>query len=452
VKLERRAYEERAVTELRDGLKTDKIIAVAPTGAGKTVVAAMLLKRERRWKRVVFLAHRHELISQAYDKLNDLGIRAGVLMAQDEALHGRERVDENARVQVASVQTVDRRGLPDGVDLLIVDEAHRVMADSYQRIARMCPNAEVLGLTATPCRMDGRGLGEFFSRMYVIAKPSDLQADGYLSKPATWTAPVKVLMKLASKMAGSKTSNGDYTPASLAKVAESKFLIGHVVKESMRLAPGVRKVVFACNVKHSKAITKSFVRAGVKAVHLDGETDARERQDILGGLRSGAVEVVCNVDVLSEGWDLPALGAVIVARPTKSLARWLQMVGRVQRPYKGKKPIVIDHGANLDRFSIEPGSDIEWDLREGRRRKAGEAVMRSCPACQFVCFAGLSECPECGEAFPKTEQQKRQEMDAELELVTATRMAQIRERLEALARKKGAPSGWAERVMALGIS
>ena len=452
MKLERRAYEDRAVTALREALASKRrVLAVSPTGSGKTVIAALMVAREKRWKRVLFLAHRHELIDQAYATLTSIGIDAGVLMAQDEALHGNERVWPEARVQVASVQTLDKRGVPDGVDLVIVDEAHRALADSYQRVAQRCPKAEVLGLTATPCRLDGKGLGDFFREMLIVAQPSDLYRGGYLAKPETWGAPAGVLLKLSQGLKGVRTHGGDYAVSQLAAAVDRRYLIGEIVASAKKLAPKVPKVVFACSVKHSQNIAAEFRRAGIKAAHLDGDTDALIRTQTLDDLRKGRIEVISNVDVLSEGWDLPALGAVIVARPTKSLARFLQMCGRNQRPYKGKVPIVIDHGANVQRFDIVPGDDIPWSLEKGDGRtpcEGGEPNYKTCVECLLAIPYGCAECPKCGAEQPKTPRQEREEYEADLERITATKMAEMRKRLHELAVKKGAPDGWVERACA----
>lgn len=447
MKLETRGYETTAVREIRAALHAHRrVVAVGPTGCGKTVIAAMLIE-QALGLRVLFVAHKHELIDQAHAQLAAHGIEAGVIMAQDERIHGTGRMDPTARVQVASVQTVARRGGPERVDLIVFDEAHRVMAASYQRIAETYPDAMILGLTATPLRMDGKGLGEFFREMVTIATPSDLYAAGYLAKPRVYVAPDGVLAELRKRTKGASISGGDYTGPALARIVDSTALVGSVVSEAIRLAPGVPKVVFAGSVKHSQALCARFKRHGIKAAHLDGETNPHERVRILDDLRAGRIEVVCNVGVLTEGWDLPSLGAVIIARPTRSLTLLFQMVGRVLRPYKGRVPKVIDHGNCCISLGVDPREDYPWSLDAVRVKGTGSTVVKSCGECLAIIAGGCTECPECGSAQPRTAQQEREEVEAQLVELDRGRVEKMRQRVEKVAREKNAPPGWVEKVM-----
>jgi DNA repair protein RadD len=449
MKLERRAYETRAVENIIAALiKNSRVLAVGPTGCGKTVIASMVIKRMRS-SRVLFVAHKYELIDQARERLAAHGITAGVIMAQDERLHGNERTDHDARVQVASVQTVSRRGGPDRVDLIVFDEAHRAMAASYQQVASAYPNARVLGLTATPCRMDGKGLGDFFQEMVSIAKPSELYEAGYLARPRVFVAPAEVVVELTKRTKGEVMSDGDYSGKALARIVDSGTLVGKVVSEAIRLAPNVPKVVFAGSVKHSQALAAKFKRRGIKADHLDGDTEPAERERILSDLRSGNIEVVCNVDVLTEGWDLPSLGAVILARPTRSITKLLQMTGRVQRPHKGRQPVVIDHGNCCIALGVDPREDIPWSLDGAESSdRPGDEVVKSCADCLAVIPGGCTECPSCGSDQPKTRRQERDEMDAKLVELEASRLAEMRARVERVAQAKNAPIGWVDKVIA----
>ena len=454
MQLDRRFYEEQAVAVLGPQLLTDRrVLAVAPTGSGKTVVGSMLISEGQRWRRVLWLAHRAELIGQAHDRLVNLGVRCGVQCAKYEQLHP-EHVDRGAYCQVGSVQTIHRRkDLPDDIDLIVFDEAHRAMADTYQEIAAMCPNAEVLGLTATPCRLDGRGLGDFFHVMNVLVKPSQLYSENYLREPITYIEDEDEVMR---GLRGARTSGGDFTSTSMRRAVDKPVLIGNVVRQAQKLAPGVPKVVYAATREHSKKIAARFRKAGITAAHLDGDTGAEDRARILSSLRDGTLEVICNVDVLTEGWDLPALGAVIIARPTMSIARLMHMIGRVQRAEGPQRKIVIDHGANCTRLQHIPGEDVAWTLEHGEPARPDVEVeprLKTCAECSAMIRWASTECPQCGAEQPtaKTRRQILDEQDAELVRLNRARFEkkrdELRKRAEKIARERGLDMSWVDRVV-----
>lgn len=440
MKRDRRHYQDVAVTAIETALKKyQRVLAVGPTGCGKTVIAARVIERAKG--QVLFVAHAHEIIDQTHRRLADGRVVAGVMMAQEERLNGTDRVDPDARVQVASVQTLVRRGVPDGVKLIVFDEAHRTMADSYQRIAESAPRAKVLGLTATPVRMDGKPLSDFFETLVEIAQPSELYAGGYLARPKTYAAPANMRGTLMRRLSGIPTSHGDYQSKALGIAVSTKVLVGNVVDEKIRLAPGVTCVVFACTVAHSRRLVKEFVRRGIKAAHLDADTPPNLRESIIDDLRHRRIEVVCNVNVLTEGWDLPSLGCICIARPTKSLTRFLQMTGRVQRPYGNQVPKILDHGNNSLRLQVLPDFDVPWpSLWDGsaRPKDPGAApVVKACPECQAVIAGGFMECPECGAEQPiDRERKEKEEREARLEELKQKEIDELRARVEMFANSR----------------
>lgn len=394
-----RPYQEQVIDGVHDALAAGKRapLVVAATGSGKTVMASEIVHDEvDRGRRVLFLAHRRELIHQAHQKLYDHGNDAGVILAGHPARPG-------AMVQVASVQTLHARAVRGSAmdlppaDMVVIDEAHHATARTYQAIVAAYPDAVVVGLTATPCRGDGRGLGGIFDCMIEAPSVADLIADGHL-------VPTKVYAPDRPDLAGVRTERGDYVEAQLAERMDRPKLIGSIVEHWHRLAPGIRTVIFATGVRHSVHLRDELRRSGVAAEHLDGSTPIAEREAILSALARGSVDVVTNAQVLTEGWDCPEVAALILARPTKSLGLYRQMVGRVLRPAPGKaEALILDHAGAVYEHGL-PDEPIAWTLDANQRavapaqkaRAAGTAPgLTTCPECSAVRMGG-KPCPACG--------------------------------------------------------
>jgi DNA repair protein RadD len=295
-----------------------RILLVSPTGSGKTVIAGdIVANAATRGQRVLFLVHRRELTKQAARKLHAVGVDHGIIQAGFPPRLGE-------RVQVASVQTLHARAvrtatieMPEA-DIVFVDEAHHVRARTYRRILEAYPNAIVIGLTATPCRGDGRGLGNAFDVMVECPQTAELIAGGYLVKPRIY-APSQPDLR------GVRVERGDFVESQLAARVNTNHLVGDIIEHWHKLAERRRTVVFACGVAHSIHLRDEFRRSGVLAEHIDASTPVDERDAILAGLDKGTVEVICNAMVLTEGWDQPSASCLVLARPTKSLGLYLQM-------------------------------------------------------------------------------------------------------------------------------
>lgn len=354
-------------------------ILVAPTGSGKTVMATELV--DRLQVPTLWMAHRKELIEQAAARLQAHGLDVGIIKA---GVAPRP----SAPVQVASVATLLRRDVPPA-GLIVVDECHHAAADSYGGILQQYPGAWIVGLTATPFRLDGRGLGDLFGEIVVAAWPDELCARGILHRPKVWAvAP--------PDLSGVRVVAGDYIKGELARRVNTADRNADMVKMWRKHADGRRTVAFAVDVTHSRDIAAAFQAAGIVAEHLDGNTPDGERADILARLKRGVTQVVCNCLVLTEGWDLPALECCIIARPTESLNLHLQMIGRIMRSCPGKEgAIVLDHAGNHHTHGLVTRR-LKYSLSAEQVGSSEPLGLRRCEACGLFFETGLPACPDCG--------------------------------------------------------
>ena len=372
------------------------ILLQAATGSGKTVMASAFVKHSiNQNKNVLFLAHRRELITQCSNKLTEEGVKHGIIMAGESAQFWHN-------TQVASIDTLRSRSITNQkealpkADLVIIDEAHRCLSNTYLKIIEMYSNSNVLGLTATPIRSDGRGLGNIFSDMIQAPSIKELINQGHLVGCEYYAPTIPDLN-------GIQTSMGDYNSVQLADRMDHPKLIGDIVSSWNKIANNKKTIVFASSVAHSKNLAESFIDIGVKAAHIDGTTDHAERERVLNEFNNGDIKIICNCMVLTEGFDCPPAEVCVLARPTKSLGMYIQMVGRVLRPYEGKShATIIDHsGAVYTHGFVE--DDIEWHLdpkramtiKERKLAKPKEETQIICEGC-FSMFSGSNICSRCG--------------------------------------------------------
>lgn len=375
-----RPYQLDALAQLRARWRQRPILCLA-TGAGKTVVAAEIVRGAvERGRRALILAHTRQIVSQTAARFRDHGLAVGVLMADEHP--------GDAPVIVASVQTLIRREFP-AASVVIIDEAHHATSESYRRIIEHYSDAAIIGLTATPQRLDGQGLGEVgFGAIIEPVTYEQLFAEGWLVRPVVYAPTVPDL-------SGVRRRAGDFDMHEA-----SKRIAGRLVEHYRNLANGSRAVAFACSILHSQSIAEGFEADGVPAEHLDGGDADEIRAGVLARIVSGDTLLVSNCSLFGEGFDLPSLECCIMARPTQSMTVYRQQAGRVMRPAPGKATaIILDHAGNSLRHGF-PWSPITWSL-DGKARATGdgETPCKRCDDCGCICPSGCSECPECGAPF-----------------------------------------------------
>ena len=420
--LELRPFQAAAIQSLRAGLAEGYLrqLAYAPTGAGKTIIATGLVKGARlKGKRVGFLVNRVQLVEQTSKVFNRYGIAHGVIQGENT-----RREYEN--VLVCSIQTVARRGLPE-LDFIIIDESHAVAGSKdYRAVIESLRGKPVIGLSATPF---SKGLGKhydslggpLFERMVIAATIGELIEDGYLVDCDIY-APSEPDMS-GVKQVRNKFGEMDFSDMDVGLAADKPELIGDIVSHWFKLANNTPTVVFASNIAHSKHIVEQFCAAGVKAEHLDCYDDTEDRRAVLKRFESGETRIVSNSALLAEGWDAPFCETLILARPTKSLIRYLQMVGRVLRTHEGKeRALVLDHSGSVKSLGF-PTDDLPLELDDGRPRTSSKQskeseppLPKACPSCSFMKPPRAHECPRCG--FAPEKRSDVEVKDGELELVT----------------------------------
>lgn len=389
-------YQEKLVNGCRhamaSGLK--RIVAYLPTAGGKTMVAMGIVKNAReKGKRVAFVCNRVQLIQQTSQKFTDYGIGHGVIQ-------GANTRDPHADVVVASIQTLDKRGMDD-YDLLILDECHACAGTkAYAEIMR---GKLTIGLTATPYQ---KGLGRvvpalggpLFETIVAGVTMRELINSGFLVDADVW-APADPDLR------GVKVVAGDYQEDQLGVAMNQAPLVGDIVSHWFKLSHNRQTMVFAVNIAHSKHICQQFKDNGIDAVHVDYHMTDEEKQAIYADFKAGRSMVLCNCALLSEGADFPACETLILARPTRSKVRFVQMFGRVLRTSAdtGKtRAIVLDHSGTVKRlgfpwdFSVTSLDDGKPKRSEGSDKEKPEPLPKACPKCHFMKPPKTPECPSCG--------------------------------------------------------
>ena len=421
IKLALRDYQEDGLnnirSELRDGKKA--VLFVLPTGGGKTVTyAAISQGAALRGNRILILEHRKELIRQASLAVGGLGVNHQVIapankVAKIRAAHveklGWPMIDKHSHVAVASVQTLARRfdWLAEfKPNIIVIDEAHHAVAGTWARIIEACPQAILVGVTATPVRTDGQGLGKgsggCFDAMVLGPSMRELIQMGYLVPPRVYAWPGVNRDELDHR-------GGDIDTAAAAVALDKPGIIGDAVEHYTQLAAGRPTIVFCASVKHAEHVAAQFRAAGYRFEVVHGDMEDEDRDYRIEGLGTGKIQGIVTVDVVSEGTDLPCAEVAIMLRPTESESLFLQQVGRVLRTVyapgfdlstedgrhdaieaSGKHfGLILDHVGNVAYHGM-PAADREWTLVGRKKGKRGALIKEKpvltmqCPKCHYT--------------------------------------------------------------------
>lgn len=390
-----RPYQESAIRKLRrkieSGLK--RVVLVAATGSGKTRTAAEVIRlATSKGFRVAFICNRIELVKQAVEAFEKLGIKCGIMQ-------GENSWDCNAQVVVCSIQTMARRKY-NGFDLALIDECHTTpQSKAYRKFFESHSNIPIVGLTATPW---AKGMAAkhkwlhdepIWQDLVVAASIPDLIAQGFL-------VDVEVYAPTDPDLSGVSVQNGDYEKRALAMAMNKAKLVGDIVKHYIRLGEGKPAVCFCVNVKHSMHVVEEFNKAGIRAVHVDGYMKDEDRRPLIEAFKRGEYQVLSNCHLLAEGFDAPSTEVCILARPTKSLIRFIQCVGRALRPFPGKtRALILDHSGVVQRLGW-PTDELPYDLDSDDKKKESKEAEKPlpivCPSCYAVRPRSVKKCNVCG--------------------------------------------------------
>lgn len=431
----------------RKGFKAPILCAV--TGFGKTHCSAEIIRRAiAKGRRVWFLAHLKEILDATAGKLREERIHHGFIMAD-------RLTDRRQQVQIVSVQTAVRRlDRLEKPDLIIIDEAHLAVAATYQTIIQWAgPDCWRLLLTATPVRLDGRGMGEVADYIVNTCTTGELIDEGLL-------APIKYYAPSGPDLSGVASLGGDFNQGQLAQAMDKPRITGSAVSHYAKLARNRPAVAFCVSVEHAQHVAAEFSGAGFRAVAISGDSDPVVRDSALKDLQAGRLDVVCNCQLWVAGVDAPAVSCIIQLAPTQSLVKYLQSIGRGLRTHPGKDCcIVLDHAGNSERHG-SPLMEREWSLDAKAKKKGAtksQVPVKQCPSCFATVASAATHC-SCGHMFApvarEIEHVEGNLVEQDLRAVQLAKRreqgrAQTEEDLVAIGRARGMkrPELWARHVI-----
>ena len=381
--MEDREYQLRAVGELRQALLDfGSVVYRLPTGGGKTVVAAEIAQKVyANRKRSLLMVHRRELVKQAIETISEAvpGVSVGVEAAGWPA-------QPWAMLQVGMVQSLVRRQISFNPDLIMIDEAHHVRAATWEKVLARWPGVPLIGFTATPERLDGKGLGSHFATMVHGPEIQELVEAGWLAPTRTLRIPSGLSLEGVRQ-----DKHGEYRESDL-RERVTDTVIASAVDAYCDYAMGRRAIFFGIHTRHSREVCDGLRARGVRAEHVDGTDSTARRDRIMQLFRTGGIDVVGNVDIISEGFDAPACDVVMLGRATRSVTRFLQAAGRAMRWGPGKTALVLDLVGCTYELGL-PDEVRHWSLEDGEIQSKQAPTTKECPRC-FTVFYGRV-CPGC---------------------------------------------------------
>lgn len=396
-------YQKKLVQQTRKELANGKnsVLIQSPAGSGKSVVIAEIVRLTvKKGGHVLFMVHRKELVEQITNsfKENDVDLSHCTIMTV-----GRVK---------------NRLGKLPKPTLIITDETHHSLAKTYRNIYKHYSDVPRIGFTATPWRMNGKGFRDVYDSMVMGPSVKWLISNKYL-------APFKYYsVNLVNSDKLKKSSTGDYTNKSMDE-AVGKTIFGDVINTYKKVANGQQAIVYAHSVEYSQIVADSFNQAGISARHVDAKTPSTKRKQIMTDFKAGKIKIICNVDLISEGFNAPDCSTVILLRPTASLVLFVQQSMRSMRYKPGKVATIIDHVANYSRFGL-PDDDFDWTLddREKKRngRKDDAPAIKTCDRCFRVVPAQSKICPFCGFEFEIEATEMQEDKNAKIEKIGEFKM------------------------------
>lgn len=422
--LELRDYQKQLCANLLNHYRQggQRPVGVLPTGGGKTVVFSHIAaSASSKGNRIWIVVHRDFLIDQTCEKLVDLGVPHGVIAP------GAPETDD--LVQVVSVFTAARRLhrlIPP--KLIIIDECHHAIASQWVRLIEAFPAAKLLGVTATPERLDGRGLGSVFDGLIVGPSVAELIARGFLAKPLVFTPPEyrEEILKLKRRR------DGEIDTQAAAEFVVARKITGNAIEQYEKLCPGVPAVTFCATIEHAEQVAAEFRERGIPSVSIDGTMSKFQRKAILRDFAGRAIKNLTSCELIGEGFDLPEVVAAILLRPTMSTSLALQQMGRALRIAPGKEfAFILDHVGNCFLHGL-PQTERNWSLEGKKKRLSSESEssisLLNCPRC-FMVFPPALNCPFCGEEIRRRNQRELKEVDGDLIAVDMDAWEEARQKM-----------------------